>query len=195
MRLKTALVVVLALTTSLGSASTAAAPAPSAPRFVVDGGVALSGRSSVNAGRVELQPLLALRGGALFPLPGGSGLLLGVDARLLLETLPRVRGTADVGSLSWELGLEPRGLIAWRLGDGPLALVPYAFAGALAGGRFADVYAFREHQARAHPTYGVSAGAGGLLRMGLVTLSWELGGGLREDGPALTSTLLVGAMF
>ena len=44
--------------------------------------------------------------------------------RGLLETLPRVRGTADVGSLSWELGLQPRGLVGWRFGDGPLVLAP-----------------------------------------------------------------------
>jgi hypothetical protein len=180
----------LGLALLLGSA-----PAAAQQPFLVDGGLALSARSSVNAGRAELSPLLLLRGGYLAPLGGASGLLLGGDARLSLETLPRVRGTSDVGSLSWELALEPRALVGWQLGDGPLALVPYAFAGVLVGGRVADVYVFGEHHFRGQATYGASVGAGASLRLGVVSVSLELGGGLREDGPALATALLAGFAF
>lgn len=184
--------VVVTLLCGLGLAR----PAQAAPLFLVDGGVLLAGRTSVNAGRVELQPLLALRGGALFPLAEESGgLLLGVDTRLFVEALPRVRGTADVGSLSWELGLNPRGLVGWRFGDGPLQLLPYAFAGATVGGRLATVYAFGSDQLRGHVSYGAAAGAGALLRIGVVSVAWELGGGLREDGPEVMTALLAGAAF
>lgn len=184
--------VVAALVFALLPAGTRADPGS---LVVVDGGLLLSARASVNAGRAELQPLLALRGAYLTPLAPGSGLVLGGDARLSLETLPRVRGTADVGSLSWELALEPRALVGFRLETGALALVPYAFAGALVGGRLADVYAFDTHHLRGHPTFGVTLGGGGLLQLGVVTLSLELGGGLREDGPALTTGILVGGGF
>lgn len=191
MLLKTTLVVVGTL-----SALLVAPPAHAAPLFLVDGGLVLGGRTSVNAGRAELQPLLGLRGGALFPLSSDDDrLLLGVDGRLLIETLPRVRGTADVGSLTWELGLQPRGLVGWRFGDGPLQLLPYAFAGALVGGRLVSVHAFGAQQLRGHATYGAAAGAGGLLRIGVVSLALELGAGLREDGPEVTGALLAGASF
>lgn len=169
-------------------------PLTAAPSWRLEGGGLLAARASVNAGRAELQPLLALRGAYLTPV-GESGLQLGGDLRLLLETLPRVRGTADVGSSSWELALEPRALVGWRLGDGPLALTPYAFAGALLGGRLATVQAFGDEHFRGQPTWGASLGAGTALHLGLLTLSLELGGGLREDGPSLSTALLVGAAF
>lgn len=172
----------------------ASLPAQADPLVLVDGGGVLAARASVNAGRAELQPLLALRGGSLMSL-GHGGLVLGGDARLIVETAPRVRGTADVGSLSWELALEPRLLIGWQLGDAPLTLIPYAAAGALVGGRLATVRSFGAEHTRGHPTWGASLGAGALLRLGLATVSLELAGGLREDGPALTTTLLAGVAF
>lgn len=172
-----------------------AEPAVAAPLYFVEGGLVLDATGSVDPARSELHPFVALRGGGLFSLSDDGELLLGGDARLLIEAIPRVRGTADVGSLAWEIGLEPRGLVGWRFGDGPLQLVPYAFGGVVVGARVLDLYTFGDHQLRSHALYGARAGVGGLVRAGRVTLSLELGGGLREDGPEVLGALLAGASF
>jgi len=158
--------------------------------WTVDGDTQLIGKRAIDASQSETHMLIGLRGGLLSDLD--HGVVAGFDVGLHTELLPRVRGTDDVGSGSYEGSLWPRAVLGWRADWVPLGVMPYAFAGPFVGVRLAWLTAFGQTLNGSHPTWGVRGGGGLRFRVWRTHLSLEIGGGARQSGPEVYGVLSTG---
>lgn len=178
------------------STSTSTGPASSAPRWRLDGGLALTATSTSSNVETSLQPWLILRTGRLFSWGRDpDGVSAGFDASVWLGGYAR-EGTPEIATTRFYGALEGRAL--WspgRVSSTWSAFLPYCFAGALAGAGLTHLQAFDDTSTRPLGTWAVRAGGGLELLIHGITTRLELGAGLRDLRPELASTLTLGAAF
>lgn len=105
-------------------------------------------------------------------------------------------GTSEVATSRLLGAVEGRGLFSpARVASTHAAVVPYAFAGVLAGGGVLDTQAFQQNSSRAIGTWGARLGFGAFASIYGVTTSLELGAGMRDVRFELSSTLALGYAF
>jgi hypothetical protein len=174
----------------------AAAPgAPAPPAWRLDVPVALVAQSPTSGVDTRVVPWFGVRAARLLTESSGGLLVLGGDVASWLGTGP-LEGTKTVSASRLTGAIELRGLLGINaVQTAEAAIRPYGYLSALGGGALVTLAAYTDQSYRLLPEWGLGAGGGLEVRAHLAALRVELGGGLRDGGFALTSTLAAGVAF
>lgn len=169
-----------------------AAPALPPPAVVVDAPVTLVATPASSSTETVIAPWLGVRGGVRGAAVGP--LFWGAEAALHLGGTER-SGTTAVAVTRAFAALEGRGRLgaAWRTTN--VDLGGYGFGGALAGAGLAVLRAFDDGRARPLGTLGLRGGLGVEARVVRGTARLELGLGVRDVRPEVSTSFALGVSF
>lgn len=168
---------------------------PAARSWRLDVPMGFTAQSPTSGVETRVVPWMGLRAARLLDHQRGELLLLGGDATFWLGSGPS-EGTSVVRSSRFSGALEGRGLVGLNAFETATAGIrPYLYGSVVAGGGLVTLSAYADRSMVLVPVWGLGTGAGVELTTHLASLRVELGGGLRDGGFALSSSLAAGVAF
>ncbi len=162
---------------------------PASPAWRVDAPLTLTAAPASSNSNTVVAPWVGLRAGGRLSLIGP--MVVGGEGALHVGGLER-SGTSNVAVTRVLSALEARGLAGASLATASLELLPYAWTSLVAGAGVAFLSAFDDGRVRPLGTLGGRVGVGAELRLLHGTARLEVGGGLRDLRPELSTSFALG---